>query len=61
MQLGMAIRVMGPASDRPTLRACAEAAEAAGLDEIWVSDHVAIPPDDAEGSEGRYLVRVSGS
>jgi probable F420-dependent oxidoreductase len=35
--------------------ACARAAEAAGLDDVWVVDHVAIPPDDAEGSGGRYL------
>ena len=46
---------MGPESTRETLLACARAAEAAGLDEIHVPDHVAIPPDDAEGSGGRYL------
>jgi len=23
--------------------------------DVWVQDHIAIPPDDAEGSEGRYL------
>ena len=55
MKLGIAIRTMGPQSDRDTLLACARAAEAAGLDEIWVPDHIAIPPDDAEGSNGRYL------
>lgn len=46
---------MGPQSTRETLAACARAAEAAGLDEIHVPDHIAIPPDDAEGSGGRYL------
>ena len=46
---------MGPQSSRETLAACVEAAEDAGLDDIWVQDHVAIPPDDAEGSDGRYL------
>ncbi len=30
-------------------------AEQAGLDALWVPDHIAIPPDDAEGSNGRYL------
>jgi len=55
MKLGMAIRVMGEAAHRDTLLACALRAEAAGLDDLWVSDHVAIPPDDAEGSNGRYL------
>jgi probable F420-dependent oxidoreductase len=51
----MALRVMGPQSERETLVDCARAAETAGLDEIWIADHIAIPPDDAEGSEGRYL------
>ena len=55
MRIGMVIRVMGPQSTRETIAACALAAEAAGLHEIWVSDHIAIPPDDAEGSGGRYL------
>jgi len=55
MQLGTVLRVMGDASSRNTLQACALEAEAAQLDELWVVDHVAIPPDDAEGSNGRYL------
>jgi probable F420-dependent oxidoreductase len=55
VQLGLFLRNMGPQSARETLVACARAAEAAGLDELWVADHVAIPPDDAEGSGGRYL------
>ncbi|MEN8183646.1 MAG: TIGR03619 family F420-dependent LLM class oxidoreductase, partial [Myxococcota bacterium] len=37
------------------LRRCAREAEQAGLESLWVVDHVAIPPEDAEGSEGRYL------
>ena len=55
MKLGIAVRTMGPQSTRETLLACARAAESAGLDEIHVPDHIAIPPDDAEGSGGRYL------
>jgi probable F420-dependent oxidoreductase len=55
MKLGMALRNMGPQSTRDVVLACARAAEAAGLDDCWVADHVAIPPDDAEGSGGRYL------
>ncbi len=55
MKLGIVVRTMGPQSTRATVLACARAAEAAGLDEIWLPDHVAIPPDDAEGSGGRYL------
>jgi probable F420-dependent oxidoreductase len=55
VKIGMVLRTMGPASSRETLRACALTAEEAGIDELWVPDHVAIPPDDAEGSGGRYL------
>ena len=55
MKLGIALRTMGPQSTRETLAACAREAEAAGLDEIFVVDHLAIPQDDAEGSGGRYL------
>jgi probable F420-dependent oxidoreductase len=55
VKIGAVVRNMGPQSTRETVLACARAAEAAGLDSVWVTDHVAIPPDDAEGSEGRYL------
>jgi probable F420-dependent oxidoreductase len=55
MKLGLYVRNMGPQSTRETIVACARAAEAAGIDDLWVADHIAIPPDDAEGSGGRYL------
>ncbi len=55
MKLGAVLRTMGALSTRALLTECARAAEDAGLDEIWVVDHIAIPPDDAEGSDGRYL------
>jgi len=55
MKIGAYLRNMGPQSTRETLVACARAAEAAGIDDLWVADHIAIPPDDAEGSGGRYL------
>jgi probable F420-dependent oxidoreductase len=55
MKLDVTIRNMGPESTRDLLRTCAVAAEAARLDALWVADHIAIPPDDAEGSNGRYL------
>ena len=54
-KLGLVLRNMGPQSTAETLAAGARAAEAGGIDEIWVTDHLAIPPDDAEGSGGRYL------
>jgi probable F420-dependent oxidoreductase len=55
VQLGIVVRNMGPASTSETLLGCARAAEGAGLDDVWVTDHPAIPPDDAEGSNGRTL------
>ena len=55
IRLGIQIRTQGPQSDAATMVACAEAAEQAGLDDLVVVDHIAIPPDDAEGSGGRYL------
>lgn len=55
MKIGLYLRNMGPASQRQTLLSCARAAEDAGIEDLWVADHVAIPPDDAEGSGGRYL------
>jgi probable F420-dependent oxidoreductase len=56
MQLGIIVRNMGPQSTRETLLAAARAADAApGIADVWVTDHIAIPPDDAEGSDGRYL------
>jgi probable F420-dependent oxidoreductase len=55
MKFGVAIRNMGPQSSRETIRACARRAEDAGFDAIFVSDHLCIPPDQTEGSGGRYL------
>jgi len=55
MKLGLYLRNMGPQSTRATLVECACRAEAAGVDDLWVADHVAIPPDQSEGSDGRYL------
>ncbi len=55
MKLGVTLRVMGDAASADNLLRCARAAEARGFESVWVVDHVAIPPDDAEGSNGRYL------
>jgi len=56
MKLGVALRNMGPQSSPETIVAAARAADAAtAIADLWVADHIAIPPDDAEGSEGRYL------
>src|SRR5215813_2023976 len=56
MKLGVMIRNMGPASTRDIVPAAARAADAVpAVADVWVVDHIAIPPDDAEGSGGRYL------
>jgi probable F420-dependent oxidoreductase len=55
MKYGIAIRNMGPQSGRETFRACARIAQDAGFDGLFVSDHLCIPPDQTEGSGGRYF------
>jgi len=55
MKFGIAIRNMGPQSSRAAVRECARVAESLGFDSLFVSDHLCIPPDQTEGSGGRYL------
>jgi len=55
MKLGITVHNKGPESSRALMVRCAQTAERNGLDDLWIEDHVAIPPDDAEGSGGRYL------
>lgn len=55
MHIGAIVRNMGDQSTPAIMGACARAAEEAGLESVWVVDHVAIAPDDAEGSNGRYV------
>ncbi len=55
MRVGLYLRNMGDVATREILRECARAADGSGVDDLWVTDHIAIPPDDAEGSNGRYL------
>ncbi|MBL6688935.1 MAG: TIGR03619 family F420-dependent LLM class oxidoreductase [Pseudomonadales bacterium] len=55
MNIGINIRVMGPQSSRDTISSLLTQAESIGIESAWIVDHIAIPPDDAEGSGGRYL------
>ena len=59
MKLGVYLRNMGPAAKAGLLGQCAAALEQAAqntaVEALWLADHIAIPPDDAEGSQGRYL------
>ncbi len=54
MKIGVTIRNMGTQATAETMLACVQAAEGAGLESAWITDHIAIPPDDAEGSDGCY-------
>ena len=56
MRIGVVVRNMGPASTAGIVTAAARAIDTCpAVADLWVVDHVAIPPDDAEGSGGRYL------
>jgi probable F420-dependent oxidoreductase len=55
MKIGLYLRNMGPQSIRGLIADAARAAEGAGVDDLWVADHLALAPEDSEGSDGRYL------
>lgn len=55
MRMGVFLRNSGPPSTVPIIAECARAGDRLGLDDLWVLDHIAIPPDEAEGSGGRYV------
>ena len=59
MRFGFALRTMGAAATAPILRESARLAEESGLEALWLPDHVAIPPDQTQGSGGRYLDPLS--
>ena len=54
MRLGVTVRNMGPQSTAVTMATCIQHAEQCGFESAWITDHIAIPPDDAQGSGGRY-------
>ncbi len=54
MKLGVTLRNMGPESTPELMQSAARSAETLGFESVWITDHIAIPPDDAEGSGGRY-------
>jgi probable F420-dependent oxidoreductase len=55
MKLGLYLRNMGPQSTRGLMADAARAAEAAGIDDLWVADHLALAPEESQGSDGRYV------
>lgn len=54
MEIGVTLRNMGPQSSAAIMAGGVLAAEQLGYESVWITDHIAIPPDDAEGSGGRY-------
>ena len=65
MLIGAIVRNMGEQSTPDTMGACARAAEAAGLESVWVVDHIAIPPGRRGGLRRAlrgpaHLARVAG-
>ncbi|MBO90015.1 MAG: LLM class F420-dependent oxidoreductase, partial [Rickettsiales bacterium] len=55
MKTGVVIRIMGTQSTRDIIAGYASVAEEMCFDTFWFVDHIAIPPDYAEGSGERYL------
>jgi probable F420-dependent oxidoreductase len=45
MKFGMHLPQAGPAASAPAIHAVAKQAEELGFDDIWVSDHIAVPKD----------------
>ena len=46
---------MGPQSSPEIIANILKVADNSGIESAWIVDHIAIPPDDSEGSGGRYL------
>ena len=59
MHIGISIRAMGTQSTPAIISEILQSAEQAGVESAWIAEHIAIPPDDAEGSGGRYLDPIS--
>ncbi len=55
MKIGIHLRNAGPHATREMLAACARIADELPLDDLWVFDHLAIPPEESEGSGGLYV------
>lgn len=55
MKIGIHLRNAGPHATRPMLADCARIADELPIDDLWVFDHLAIPPEESEGSGGVYV------
>ena len=55
MKIGIHLRNAGPYATREMLTDCAIIADELPIDDLWVFDHLAIPPEESEGSGGLYV------
>jgi len=55
MKIGIHLRNAGPHATREMLANCARIADELPIDDLWVFDHLAIPPEESEGSGGLYV------
>lgn len=55
MKIGIHLRNAGPHATREMLADCARIADELPIDDLWVFDHLAIPPEESEGSGGLYV------
>ena len=55
MKIGIHLRNSGPHATRKMLADCARIADELLIDDIWVFDHLVIPPEESEGSGGLYI------
>ena len=54
-RIGIHLYNRGPKARRALISECARIADQLPIDDAWVFDHIAIPPDQSSGSEGYYL------
>lgn len=55
LKLGVTLRNMGEMATPEILSEAAQMVVDLGFESVWITDHIAIPPDDAEGSGGTYM------
>jgi probable F420-dependent oxidoreductase len=54
-RIGIHLYNRGPNARRTLITECARIADSLPIDDCWVFDHIAIPPDQSSGSEGHYV------
>ncbi len=55
MHIGLQLPNKGPEASRALIAECARIADTGPIDDLWVYDHVAVPPDNSRGSDGFYI------